>query len=139
KPRRQPGQAVPSQMPLAHCTQPNQIWCADFKGQFRTADGQRCDPLTISDGHSRYLLRCQALRGFTGYVAVKPLFIATFREYGLPEAMRTDNGPPFASTGLGGLSALSVWLVRLGIRLERIQPGHPEQNGRHERMHRTLK
>lgn len=139
KARRGRGKAVPSQMPLAHCTKPNEVWCADFKGHFRTADGQRCDPLTITDGHSRYLLRCQALGGFTGYIAVKPLFMATFREYGLPEAMRTDNGSPFASTGLGGLSALSVWLIRLGIRLERIQPAHPEQNGRHERMHRTLK
>jgi len=139
KPRRRGGAAVPSQDPLAHCEQPNQVWCADFKGHFRMADGQRCDPLTITDGYSRYLLRCQGLGGFTGYLAVKPLFIATFREYGVPDALRTDNGPPFASIGLGGLSALSVWLIRLGIRLERILPGHPEQNGRHERMHRTLK
>lgn len=136
--RRQSG-AVPSQMPLAHCQKANHVWCADFKGHFRTADGQRCDPLTITDAYSRYLLRCQALGGYTGYVAVKPWFIATFREYGMPEALRTDNGPPFASVGLGGLSALSVWLIRLGIRLERIEPAHPEQNGRHERMHRTLK
>lgn len=136
--RRQSG-AVPSQAPLGHCQQANQVWCADFKGHFRTADGQRCDPLTITDAYSRYLLRCQAMGGYTGYVAVKPWFIATFREYGMPEALRTDNGPPFASVGLGGLSALSVWLIRLGIRLERIEPAHPEQNGRHERMHRTLK
>jgi len=137
--RRAGGAAVPSEGPLAHCEQANQVWCADFKGHFHTADGQRCDPLTMTDGYSRYLLRCQGLGGFTGYVAVRPLFIATFREYGLPEALRTDNGPPFASVGLGGLSALSVWLIRLGIRLERILPAHPEQNGRHERMHRTLK
>jgi putative transposase len=139
KVRRRPGSAVPSQQPMGHCEEANQVWCADFKGHFRTADGQRCDPLTITDAYSRFLLRCQALGGFTGYLAVKPLFIATFREFGLPEALRTDNGPPFASIGLGGLSALSVWLIRLGIRLERIQPAHPEQNGRHERMHRTLK
>jgi putative transposase len=139
KGRRRPVGAVPSQTPLGHCQQANQIWCADFKGHFRTGDGQRCDPLTITDGYSRYLLRCQAMAGYTGYVAVKPWFVATFREYGMPEALRTDNGPPFASVGLGGLSALSVWLIRLGIRLERIQPAHPEQNGRHERMHRTLK
>ena len=115
------------------------MWCADFKRHFYTGDGKRCDPLTISDGHSRYLLRCQGLGGSTGAVAVKPLFMATFREYGLPRAIRTDNGPPFASPGLGGLSALSVWWIQLGIRLERIQPGQPQQNGRHERMHRTLK
>lgn len=140
KARRRVGSAaVPSEGPLAHCQQANQVWCADFKGHFRTADGQRCDPLTITDAYSRYLLRCQALGGFTGYLAVKPLFIATFRENGIPGALRTDNGPPFASIGLGGLSALSVWLIRLGIRLERILPAHPEQNGRHERMHRTLK
>lgn len=139
KTRRRQAGAVPSQTPLGHCQQANQIWCADFKGHFRTGDGQRCDPLTITDAYSRYLLRCQAMTGYTGYLAVKPWFIATFREYGLPEALRTDNGPPFASIGLGGLSALSVWLIRLGIRLERIMPAHPEQNGRHERMHRTLK
>jgi putative transposase len=138
KPRRR-GAAVPSAGPLVHCTQSNQVWCVDFKGYFRTGDGRRCDPLTISDGHSRYLLRCQALGAGTALSVVQPLFIGTFREYGLPESIRSDNGPPFASTGLGGLSVLSAWWIRLGIRLERIQPGHPEQNGRHERMHRTLK
>ncbi len=105
------------------------MWCADFKGWFRTGDGTKCTPLTISDGHSRYLLRCQGLDGSTGFTTVQPLFIATFREYGLP----------FASMGLGGLSALAVWWVRLGLELERIEPGQPQQNGRHERMHRTLK
>lgn len=117
----------------------NQLWCADFKGWFRTGDGRRCTPLTITDAHSRFLLRCQALGLRTGIDLVRPIFEATFREYGLPLAIRTDNGPPFASLGLGGLSALSVWWIRLGIKVERIQPGHPEQNGRHERMHRTLK
>lgn len=131
--------ATPSQSPLGPCQRANEVWCADFKGHFQTADGMRCEPLTITDGHTRYLLRCQAVREGTGMVAVQPLFVATFREYGMPETLRTDNGSPFASQGLGGLSGLSVWWIRLGIRLERIQPGHPEQNGRHERMHRTLK
>lgn len=131
--------ATPSTQPFAACQQSNAVWCADFKGWFRTGDGHKCTPLTISDGHSRYLLRCQGLDGSTGSTTVQPLFIATFREYGMPQAIRTDNGAPFASRGLGGLSALSVWWVRLGLDLERIEPGQPQQNGRHERMHRTLK
>jgi len=131
--------AVPTEQPLAHCQQANQVWCADFKGWFRTGDGKKCTPLTISDAHSRYLLCCQGLGEATGFVTVQPLFIRTFRENGMPLALRTDNGPPFASTSLGGLSGLSVWWVRLGIGLERIEPGCPQQNGRHERMHRTLK
>ena len=130
--------AVPSEQPFAGCLGPNEVWCADFKGWFRTGDGIKCTPLTISDAYSRYLLCCQGLDGQTGLVTVRPLFIATFREYGLPGAIRTDNGPPFATTGLAGLSALAVWWVRLGIGLERIEPAHPQQNGRHERMHRTL-
>lgn len=136
RPRRR---ATPSAQPFADCQGANEVWCADFKGWFSTGDGQRCDPLTISDAHTRYLLRCQATGGTTGVRAVQPLFVATFREFGLPRTIRTDNGPPFASTGLGGLTALSVWWVRLGLRLERITPGQPQQNGRHERMHRTLK
>jgi putative transposase len=131
--------AVPSGEPLAHCQGANEVWCADFKGWFKTGDGKRCTPLTITDGHSRYLLMCQGIGGETGLVAVQPLFIGAFREHGLPAAMRTDNGPPFASCGLGGLSALSVWWMLLGIRVERIRPGKPQENGRHERMHRTLK
>jgi len=131
--------AVPSEAPLGHCVEANQIWCADFKGWFRTQDGNRCTPLTITDGHSRYLLRCQGLGGSTGWLTVKPLFIEAFREYGMPVSIRTDNGPPFATATLGGLSVLSVWWLRLGIGLERIEPGKPQQNGRHERMHRTLK
>jgi transposase InsO family protein len=131
--------ATPSAQPFAACQEANAVWCADFKGWFRTGDGAKCTPLTISDAHSRYLLRCQGLDGSTGFTTVKPLFIATFREYGMPRAMRTDNGPPFASTALGGLSELAVWWVRLGLELERIEPGQPQQNGRHERMHRTLK
>ena len=130
--------AVWSQRPLEHCLGPNQVWCADFKGWFRTGDRRKCSPLTISDAYSRYLLCCQGLAAQTGFVTVQPLFERTFREYGLPEAIRTDNGTPFASTGLGGLTPLSIWWLRLGIRLERIEPGKPQQNGRHERMHRTL-
>lgn len=130
---------VPSEAPLSHCEAVNVVWCADFKGWFRTADGSKCVPLTITDGHSRYLIRCQSLGDQTGSLVVQPVFIAAFREHGLPAAMRTDNGSPFASSGLGGLTELSVWWVRLGIRLERIEPGQPQQNGRHERMHRTLK
>ena len=132
-------QATPSQQPLGHCQECNQIWCADFKGWFRTSNGSKCTPLTISDAYSRYLLCCQSVERTVEELTVKPLFIQTFREYGMPQIMRTDNGTPFASTGLGGLSSLSVWWVRLGIRLERIEPGQPQQNGRHERMHRTLK
>jgi putative transposase len=124
--------------PLAHVLGPNDGWCADFKGHFRVGDGQRCDPLTVTDSFSRFLLCCQGLNEPTTE-GVLPLFTAIFREYGLPEAMRTDNGPPFATQAPGGLSRLSVWWVKLGIRLERIVPGKPQQNGRHERMHRTLK
>lgn len=131
--------AVPSEAPLAHCQAANVVWCADFKGWFLTRDGAKCTPLTISDGYSRYLLCCQGLGGSTGGVTVKPWFIAAFREHGMPAAIRTDNGPPFAARTLGGLSQLSVWWLLLGIGLERIEPGKPQQNGRHERMHRTLK
>jgi len=124
--------------PLAHADEANRVWCADFKGWFRTADGQRIDPLTISDAHSRYLLRCQAVEK-TDTARVQAIFEAAFREYGLPQAIRTDNGAPFASRALAGLSRLAVWWIKLGITPERIAAGHPEQNGRHERMHRTLK
>jgi len=128
----------PYTQPFAGCDRPNAVWCGDFKGWFRTGDGQRCDPLTISDAHSRYLLRIQAMTE-PRHGPVRGLFEATFREYGLPGAIRTDNGPPFASHGIGGLSRLSVWWVKLGIVPERIDPGQPQQNGRHERMHLTLK
>jgi transposase InsO family protein len=124
--------------PFAEADAPNRVWCADFKGEFKTGDAKRCYPLTVTDAFSRMLLRCTALRS-PKTVHVQPIFEATFREFGLPERIRTDNGTPFASRGAGGLSRLSVWWVKLGIRHERIQPGHPEQNGRHERMHRTLK
>jgi len=128
---------APYSEPLAHADGANRVWCADFKGWFRTADGERIDPLTISDAHSRYLLRCQAVKK-TNTAQVQAIFEAAFREYGLPEAIRTDNGAPFASRALAGLSRLAVWWVKLGIVAERIAAGHPEQNGRHERMHRTL-
>ena len=137
--RRTRSHATPSASPLGHCQAVNQVWCADFKGWFRTGDGERCDPLTIMDAHSRYLIRCQAMTPATDGEAARGVFEAAFREFGLPAAIRTDNGPPFASTGLGGLSRLSVWWLRLGIRLERIRPAKPQDNGRHERMHRTLK
>lgn len=124
--------------PLAHADGANRVWCADFKGWFRTGDGERIDALTITDAHSRYLLRCQAVDKMDTE-RVQAIFEAAFREYGLPEAIRTDNGAPFASRALAGLSRLAVWWMKLGIVPERIEAGHPEQNGRHERMHRTLK
>ncbi len=119
-------------------SRPHEVWAADFKGWFKTGDGSRIDPLTISDWASRYLLCCQGLSR-PNREEVRPQFEWAFREYGLPWTIRTDNGPPFASTGLGGLSKLSVWWIRLGIWPERIRPAHPEDNGRHERMHKTLK
>jgi putative transposase len=137
-PRRWRRRAPPRTEPLAHATAPNVVWCADFKGDFRLGDGTRCYPLTISDARSRFLLRCQALPA-TDTGRVQPLFAATFREYGLPDVLRTDNGPPFASVGLAGLTALGVWWIKLGITPERITPGKPAENGRHERMHRTRK
>lgn len=124
--------------PLAEGGAPNTVWCADFKGWFRTEDGTRIDPLTISDAYSRFLFRCQAVKA-ADYLHSKPVFEASFREYGLPERMRTDNGPPFGSNGESGLTGLSVWWIKLGILPEHIEPGRPQQNGRHERMHRTLK
>jgi transposase InsO family protein len=116
---------------------PNGVWCADFKGNF-AVNGERCNPLTISDGFSRYLLTCKALRS-TICLPVMRSFEAAFGEFGLPDAIRTDNGPPFSTLAPGGLSRLAIWWIRLGIRPERIMPGRPDQNGRHERMHRTLK
>lgn len=137
-PRRRHRRVVPYTQPFARCDRPNAVWCADFKGWFRTQDGQRCDPLTVSDAHSRLLVCCQGLPK-PDYAHVRPALEAIFRENGLPEAIRTDNGPPFASVGVGGLSPLSIWWIKLSIIPERIQPGHPEQNGRHERLHGTLK
>ena len=138
KSRRKKRRTPPYTEPFNECNRPNAVWSADFKGQFRTGDGRLCYPLTISDNYSRYLLLCQGLSHPT-YEEAKPWFEEVFQEYGLPEALRTDNGAPFASVGLGGLSRLSVWFIKLGIKPERIELGHPEQNGRHERMHRSLK
>jgi putative transposase len=137
QPRRLRRRAASAHRPFLAATAPNEVWCADFKGWFRTADGQRCDPLTISDAHSRFLLDCRI--SVPSGDGVRPVFERVFAEFGLPRAMRTDNGPPFASIGAGGLSRLAVHWVKLGIRLEHIDPGQPQQNGRHERMHRTLK
>jgi len=124
---------------LAHSSNtPNALWSADFKGQFMTSDGCWCYPLTIMDHSSRYLLDCRALPG-TREVDSRAVFRRLFRRYGLPQRMLTDNGVPFATLGTAGLSVLSIWWIRLGIVPERIAPGQPQQNGRHERMHRTLK
>ena len=119
-------------------TAPNDLWAADFKGQFRTGDRRYCYPLTVTDQHTRYLLGCQGLLSTKG-VGVRPIFDRLFREYGVPRAIRTDNGVPFASTSLHGLTPLNVWWLRLGIQHQRILPAHPQQNGAHERMHKTLK
>jgi transposase InsO family protein len=128
----------PYTAPFADAIEPNRLWCADFKGWGRTQDGERIDPLTLSDACSRYLLRCQAVDK-VDTEQVQSIFEAAFREYGMPMALRTDNGVPFASRALRGLSRLTLWLMKLDIVHERIQPAHPEQNGRHERMHLTLK
>jgi transposase InsO family protein len=124
--------------PTTPMTEPNDVWTADYKGHFKTGDGIYCYPLTIADGHSRFLFD---VRGFLSpsHENTQPVFERLFREYGLPRFIRTDNGNPFATTAIGRLSQLSVWWVRLGIYPELIELGCPEQNGQHERMHRTLK
>jgi len=124
--------------PLPAITAPNQVWTTDFKGEFRTGDGVYCYPLTLRDGFSRFVLRCDALLGRTT-AATRQRFERAFRDHGLPARIRSDNGGPFASPGLGGLSQLNVWWMRLGIVPERIAPGHPEQNGSHEQFHSVLK
>jgi putative transposase len=124
---------------LSQPTEPNALWCADYKGEFMLGNRRYCYPLTITDFASRYLLTCEALSTTQEKFAF-PAFERTFKEFGLPQTIRTDNGVPFASGhALYGLSKLAVWWLRLGIQIERIQPGHPQQNGRHERMHLTLK
>lgn len=117
--------------------EPNELWAIDHKGDFQLKNGTRCYPLTVSDDFSRYFLGCEALAS-TGMEPAGAAMERVFAEYGLPQRIRSDNGTPFASTGLCGLTQLTVWFMRLGIELERIEPGHPEQNGRHERMHLTL-
>jgi transposase InsO family protein len=124
--------------PLTAITRANQVWTTDFKGEFRTGDGRYCHPLTLRDGFSRFVLRCDALLD-RGYVASRRRFERAFQEYGLPDRIRSDNGGPFASPGLGRLSRLSIWWLRLAIIPERIAPGHPEQNGSHEQFHSVLK
>jgi transposase InsO family protein len=130
--------AAPYAAPFASCSAPNAVWCADFKGGFPLGNGRRCNPLTVSDSHSRYLLRCEGLSRMDES-AVRPIFDGAFAEFGRPHAIRTDNGPPFATVAAGGLSRLAIWWLKLGIRPERVAPGQPQQNGRHERLHRTLK
>jgi len=124
---------------LTAASNPNGLWCADFKGEFMLGNKQYCYPLTITDYRSRYLLACEGLSSVRSEFAF-PVFERVFKEFGLPDAIRTDNGAPFASgNALFGLSTLAVWWLRLGIQLQRIKPAHPQQNGRHERMHLTLK
>ena len=115
----------------------NHVWAVDHKGWIRLEDGARVEPLTVTDGFSRYLISVTATRGTT-HDEAKPLFERAFHDHGLPEVIRSDNGSPFASTGVTRLTALSAWWIKLGIRHERIDPGHPQQNGRHERFHLTL-
>lgn len=138
KPRERKRHSTPYGAPFVQAGAPNDLWSADFKGQFRMGNGELCYPLTLSDATSRYFLRCDALSRPT-YAQTRPHCERAFREYGLPRAIRSDNGEPFASTGLGGLTRLSLWWIKLGIIPERIRPGRPEQNPRHERLHGTLK
>jgi transposase InsO family protein len=138
-PRRKGRRRVPGVVePFAPATSPNAVWCIDFKGHFRTGDGDKCLPMTVVDAFSRYCLRCEVVQETT-YEQAQWVLDSAFREFGLPAAIRSDNGPPFAARGPAGLSRLAVWLLRLAIRVERIQPGKPQQNGRLERFHRTLK
>jgi len=138
KRRRRRRHVPPGATSLSPCVAANDVWAIDFKGWFRTGDGQRCDPLSLSDLASRYVLRLQALEKTDGE-HVWPIIDAAFREFGLPRVMRSDNGPPFASVAAGGLSPLAVKLIKAGVLPERIAPGKPQQNGRHERLHLTLK
>jgi len=135
--RRQRRPVHPGASPL-QAEAPGAVWTADFKGEFRLGSGLYCYPLTVQEAHSRMLLVCQALPS-TAHEGARPVFERLFRQHGLPKRLRTDNGTPFASQALCGLSRLSLWWIKLGIVPERIEPGRPEQNGRHERMHRTLK
>lgn len=138
KPRSRRARDPARKQPEIEPSAANESWSADFKGWFRTGDGVRCDPLTVTDNYSRYLLACAAVPQITT-AHVQPILTRLFRSHGLPRALRTDNGSPFANrTGLGGLVQLSVWLLKLNIWPDRIAPGRPDQNGRHERMHRTL-
>ena len=136
-PRKRRRRTPPSTQPLSHVDEANRLWCIDFKGDFLVGR-TRCYPLTVMDAHTRYLLACVALPN-TRASGVKRALVDVFRQFGLPHAIRSDNGSPFASRAPAGLSELSAWWMKLGIRHERIEPGKPQQNGRHERMHLTLK
>jgi putative transposase len=136
KPRRRRNRTAPYRSPLAHATRPNAVWCIDYKGDFPIGR-TRCYPLTITDAYSRYVIACVALTS-TETTATRRALERIFDEYGVPDAIRSDNGSPFAARGLAGLSRLSAWWHKLGIRHERIEPAHPEQNGQHERMHFDL-
>lgn len=138
KARRKRKRTPPYTQPFLECAGPNAVWSADYKGEFRLGDGKLCYPLTVTDNFSRYVFAC---RGFQRIETgdTRGCFERVFREHGLPDAIKTDNGAPFASRAVGGLSRLSVWFIKLGIWPERIAAGCPEQNGRHERMHLTLK
>lgn len=138
KPRKTRKRVPPYTEPFMNCQSPNEVWSADYKGQFFTRNGRVCYPLTISDNFSRYIIKCQGLPG-PRYRETRRIFEQAFKEYGLPDAIRNDNGTPFASNSIAGLSRLSIWWIQLGIIPERIEKGCPQQNGRHERMHRTLK
>ncbi len=138
KPRKRRPRHAPEPTQLRNASEPNDVWCIDYKGQFRLGDRTYCYPLTITDQCSRYILACEGMPAIRGEEA-RDICMEVFREWGLPTAIRSDNGAPFASKGLGGLTKLSAFLIRLGVALERIRPAHPEENGRHERMHRTLK
>ena len=130
--------AMPSPLPLIEPQAPNELWTIDFKGQFRLGNRRWCFPLTLVDDYSRYVLCCDGVSKVSRE-QILPSLTKAFRRYGLPKTIRSDNGPPFATNGVVGLSKLGVWWTKLGIRQERIHPGKPQQNGRHERMHRTLK
>ncbi|QKQ28324.1 IS481 family transposase [Candidatus Reidiella endopervernicosa] len=138
KHRKRRTRVSPYPQPFDPVTAPNELWSTDYKGQFKLGNGQWCYPLTVMDHHSRYLLGCQGVKGTKTQIA-RSCFIKLFKEYGLPQRIRSDNGVPFASRATAGLSKLSIWWIRLGIVPERIEPGKPQQNGRHERMHRTMK
>lgn len=137
EPRRPKRRRVHPGVSPIKATAPGEVWTADFKGEFRLGSGAYCYPLTVQDAYSRMLLVCEALPS-TAHEGARPVFEQLFRAHGLPSALRTDNGGPFASQAIGGLSRLSAWWIRLGIDHDRIAPGCPQQNGRHERMHRTL-
>ncbi len=138
EPRRRRRHRQAARRPIVEAPSPNDVWTIDFKGEFRTGDRRYCYPLTVADRCSRYVLGCKALLS-TEFVGAQPALESRFRKYGLPRAILSDNGSPFSSQAICGLSRLSVWWIKLGIEPLLIQPGHPEQNGSHERMHRDLK